>query len=111
MARMAARRGFGSLPIASVHYPTGPAVALEEPWNSPAVLLPLRRAPVKRSRLSPIWLAVVIAVLSAIGVCTIKRPALSKASWVETATFLLTVDRLGETNGVELEGLSSPSAE
>jgi len=111
VASIAARRGFGSLPMASVHYPMGPAVALEEPWDNPAVLLPLRRETAKRTRLSPIWLAIVIVVVSAVGVYTIKRPALSKANWVETAAFLLTVDHLGETNGIDLQSLSSPSAD
>lgn len=97
--RIAARRGLGSQPsIALVSYPTGTPVALEQPWSGSAVLLPPREAPAKAHRLSPIWIAVAITLLSTVGVYAAKRPTLLEANWSETITFLLTMDRWEQPN-------------
>ncbi|MGC9359360.1 MAG: hypothetical protein ACP5G7_03165 [Anaerolineae bacterium] len=111
VSKLAARQGIESVSLGWLHDSAGPVVALEELWHASPRPLQVRLASEKRARLSPVWLAVAIAVLSAVGVYALKRPALPRASWAETITFLLTVDRLGEGNDVELDGLSPPQAE
>jgi hypothetical protein len=110
VTRLAARRGLDAVSLGWLRHAAGPVVALEQHWHASA-RSQVRPASDKRVGLSPVWVALAIAVLSAVGVYTLKRPALPRASWAETITFLLTVDRLGEGNPVELEGLSSPQAE
>jgi hypothetical protein len=110
LQRAAARQGVqGTLPFALVHYPTGPAVALQQPWDRPAVLLPPRPMPTSRtSGLSPVLIALAIMVLSAVGVYAVKRPSLPEASLAETLTFILTIDRLGQMSGGEGDGVPPP---
>ena len=109
--KLAVRKGHRSVSFGWLLHPAGPVVALEEPWNTMPRTGQRSLASDKSARLSPIWVAVAIAVLSAVGVYALKRPSLPRASWAETITFLLTVDRLGEGNTVELDGLSPPQAE
>jgi len=110
LQRAAARQGAqGTLPFALVHYPTGPAVALEQPWDRSAVLLPPRPMPASRtSGLSPVFVALAITILSAVGVYAVKRPSLPEASLAETLSFFLTIDRLGQVSGGEGDGAALP---
>ena len=102
--RLTARPGAqGPLPFATIHYPLGPAVALDQPWDRPAVLLPPRAAPARTGGFSPIWIALAITILSAVGVYAAKRPSLPEASLADTLTFFLTIDRLGQAGGSESE--------